>query len=170
MQIDFSHRQSWCLDTGYGLGKSLLIRSSGAPTACHRARATVQVCIFCSAGPASHRRRPLTSNVRPPIFRPAASTWITHSLWRTHQTRVVACRACVEFGLRRRWRAVKSKCLVSSLLRPCWPSPSRLRQPTPVAAGARDAPQNVRASLGLTVALGGLTLLQGLPGASSSGE
>ena len=24
-----THRQSWCLDTGYGLGKSLLIRSTG---------------------------------------------------------------------------------------------------------------------------------------------
>jgi hypothetical protein len=40
-------------------------RSSGAPTAAQRARATVQVCIFCSAGPLAYRRRPLSSNVRP---------------------------------------------------------------------------------------------------------
>ena len=45
--------------------RGLTLRSSGAPTACHQARATVQVCIFCSAGLASRRRRPLTSNVRP---------------------------------------------------------------------------------------------------------
>jgi hypothetical protein len=40
-------------------------RSSGAPTAGRQARAAVQVCIFCSAGLASYRCRPLTSNVRP---------------------------------------------------------------------------------------------------------
>jgi hypothetical protein len=44
--------------------RGLTLRSSGAPTACHQARATVQVCIFCSAGLASRRRRPLTSNYK----------------------------------------------------------------------------------------------------------
>jgi hypothetical protein len=44
---------------------SLTLRSSGAPTAVKRARATVQVCIFCSAGPLAYRCRPLSSNVRP---------------------------------------------------------------------------------------------------------
>ena len=39
--------------------------SSRAPTASHRASATVQSCIFCSAGPASRRRCRLMSNVRP---------------------------------------------------------------------------------------------------------
>jgi len=40
-------------------------RSRGAPTARHQALATGTVYIVCGQGLASHRRRPLTSNVRP---------------------------------------------------------------------------------------------------------
>ena len=40
-------------------------RSSGAPTACHQARAGGTRYIFTSPGLASCRRRPLSSNVRP---------------------------------------------------------------------------------------------------------
>ena len=43
-------------------------RSSGAPTACHQAQATVQHAVFCGLGLAPHRRRPLTSNVRRCVF------------------------------------------------------------------------------------------------------
>ena len=39
-------------------------RSTCEPTACHQARATVQACIFCSAGLASYRRLQVSSNVR----------------------------------------------------------------------------------------------------------
>ena len=46
-------------------GCGLTPRSSRAPTASHRAGATVQYCIFCSAGPAFRRRCRLNSNVRP---------------------------------------------------------------------------------------------------------
>ena len=46
-----------------GLGKSLRIRSSGAPTAGHQARAAPWF-IMHRAGLASCRRRPLSSNVR----------------------------------------------------------------------------------------------------------
>ena len=45
--------------------RCLTHRSSGALPAGHQARATVQVCIFCSTGLASFRHRPLSSNVRP---------------------------------------------------------------------------------------------------------
>jgi hypothetical protein len=40
-------------------------RSSGAPTAGRQARSAGTPSIFCGPGPASHRRCPLTSNVRP---------------------------------------------------------------------------------------------------------
>jgi hypothetical protein len=43
--------------------RRLTRRSSGAPTACHRARAAARY-ILRSPGPLSYRRRPLSSNVR----------------------------------------------------------------------------------------------------------
>ena len=49
--------------------QGLTLRSKGAPTACHQARAGGMVYIFTSPGLASHRRCPLSSNVRPQIQR-----------------------------------------------------------------------------------------------------
>jgi hypothetical protein len=40
-------------------------RSSGAPTACRQAQAGGTLYIFANPGPSSHRRAPLSSNVRP---------------------------------------------------------------------------------------------------------
>ena len=48
-----------------GEQRCLTPRSSGAPTAGHQARAGGTRYIFASPGPASCRRRPLNSNVRP---------------------------------------------------------------------------------------------------------
>ena len=45
--------------------QGLTPQSSGAPTACHLAPATGTVYIFCIAGLAACRCRPLSSNVRP---------------------------------------------------------------------------------------------------------
>jgi len=62
--------QSQCASSPAGSRLGLLSKrcltppSSRAPTASHRASATVQYCIFCSAGPASRRRCRLMSNVR----------------------------------------------------------------------------------------------------------
>ena len=44
--------------------RGLTPHSSRGPTAKHRTRATVQVCFYCSAGPAFYRRSRLSSNVR----------------------------------------------------------------------------------------------------------
>jgi hypothetical protein len=46
---------------------SLTLRSRGGPTAGHQAWATGQCAIFCGPGLASHRRPPLSSNVRPHV-------------------------------------------------------------------------------------------------------
>jgi len=64
LQIDLAARQSWCLDTVIGLGKSLRIRSSRAPTAraVHQALGLRLILRLLSS--ALCRCHPLSSNVR----------------------------------------------------------------------------------------------------------
>jgi hypothetical protein len=80
---------------------SLTLRSSGAPTAVKRGRATVQVCIFCSAGPLAHRCRPLSSNVRLHKMHFCASPTLRSAMLRSRLR-----RAPVPNHLVRWWRRV----------------------------------------------------------------
>ena len=73
--------------------RGLTIRPRGAPTACHQAPATGTLYIVCRRGLASHRRRPLTSNVRPQM---AAATPSRANKCRGSTRATVASATCPE--------------------------------------------------------------------------
>ena len=70
--------------------RGLTPRSSGAPTAGHQAPATGTVYILCRRGLASHRRRSLSSNVRPRKSTRVGSCRDIHQLHRMHTLSSIA--------------------------------------------------------------------------------
>ena len=71
--------QSWCLATVTGWGESLRIRSTGEPTAHHQGPVGGTRYIFANWALASHRRLPVTSNVRPLKLQVASHSKLAHA-------------------------------------------------------------------------------------------